>query len=86
MKSRFAIAILFLNILALIGCSSKKTADDASSSIDTATTESGDSGDSIIVLPANDSLPFIDLSKRYPLKKVNLNEVYGRTNEMCKKG
>ncbi len=68
------LAIIFLNIFTIGGCSSKQRVDEVSSSADSTSVVSK-YADSIIVIPADDTLPFIDLAKRYPLKKIDLGEI-----------
>ncbi|MDE6586821.1 MAG: 6-bladed beta-propeller [Paramuribaculum sp.] len=74
MNRTIAIFTLCLNILTLIGCSSKK-ANDETSSLTDSTAVVSDSADTLTVLPADDSLPYVDLTKTYPLKKIDLREV-----------
>lgn len=76
MKRIVTLVTLLVNILILIGCSSKTTADEGSSSVDSTLVLNGSAG-AITVLPADDSLPFVDLNNRYPLKKIDLGEVAG---------
>lgn len=74
MYRTISIFTLCLNILTLIGCSSKKTTDETSSPTDSTAVVS-DSADTLTVLSADDSLPYVDLTKNYPLKKIDLREV-----------
>lgn len=74
MNRTIALFTLCLNILTLIGCSSKK-ANDETSSLTDSTAVVSDSADTLTVLPADDSLPYVDLTKNYPLKKIDLREV-----------
>lgn len=74
MNHAVALITILVNILILFGCSSKTAAERSPSSADSIAAPA-DSTAAITLLPADDSLPFVDLTKSYPLKKINLREV-----------